>query len=83
MSEQLPHSTPPAQVHDEPVPRPLQWLKDNSLPVIGLLLLVLLFYLAAHYSSIQIDWVVTHNFTGASGTLFRYLLLCWWLVGLF
>jgi len=81
MSEQLPHSTPPVQVHNEPVPRPLQWVKDNSLPIIGLLLLVLLFYLVAHYSSIQIDWVATHNFTGSMRDVIQVLAFCaggWW-----
>ena len=42
MPERLPHSSPtPGRAPDEPVPGPLQWFRDNSLPLSGLLLLVL------------------------------------------
>ena len=81
MSEHLPQSAPPVQAYDEPVPRPLQWIRDNSLPIIGLLLLILLFYLVAHYSSIQIDWVATHGFTGSMRDIVQVLAFCaggWW-----
>lgn len=80
MSEQLPQSAPPVQAQ-EPVPRPLQWMKDNSLPIIGLLLLTLLLYLVAHYSSIKIDWVATHGFTGSMRDVVQVLAFCaggWW-----
>ena len=77
MSEDLPHSSEPAlQIHNEPVPKPLQWLKDNSLPIIGLLLLVALFCLVAHYSSIKIDWATTRDFIGAIRDLVQVIALC-------
>ena len=82
MSEHLPHSSEPAlQVHNEPVPRSLQWIKDNSLPIIGLLLLVALFCLVAHYSSVKIDWATTHDFTGSIQDFVQVLALLaggWW-----
>jgi hypothetical protein len=82
MSERLPHSSPtPVQVPDEPVPRPLQWIKDNGLPITGFLLLVLVFCLIAHYSSVRIDWATTHQFTGSIQNVVQVLALCaggWW-----
>jgi hypothetical protein len=77
MSEDLPHSSEPAlQIHNEPVPKPLQWIKDNSLPIIGLLLLVALCCLVAHYSSIKIDWATTRDFIGAIRDLVQVIALC-------
>jgi hypothetical protein len=82
MSEQLPHSSAPSLGPDnEPVPKPLHWLKDNSLPIVGLLLLVSLVCLAAHYSSIKIDWATTHDFTGSIQDLVQVIAFCaagWW-----
>jgi len=77
MSEHLPHSSAPEiQVQNEPVPKPLQWLKDNGLPIIGLLLLVALLCLVAHYSSIKIDWATTRDFTGAIRDLVQVMAFC-------
>jgi len=77
MSEHLPHSSEPAlQIDDEPIPKPLQWLRDNNLPIIGLLLLVALFCLVAHYSSIKIDWGTTRDFIGAIRDLVQVVALC-------
>lgn len=77
MSEHLPHSSPtPVQVADEPVPRPLQWIKDNGLPITGFLLLVSSWCLVAHYSSLRIDWSTTHQFMGSIQNLVQVLALC-------
>jgi hypothetical protein len=82
MSEHLPHSSAPSlQLPNEPVPKPLQWIKDNSLPILGLLLLLLLFCLVAHYSSVKIDWATTHDFTGSIQDIVQVLAFCaggWW-----
>ena len=81
MSEHTPHSARPEDAHNEPVPRPLQWTKDNSLPIIGLLFLLLSIGFVAHYSSITIDWVATHSFTGSMRDLVQVLAFCaggWW-----
>jgi hypothetical protein len=81
MSEHTSQSACPEDAHDEPVPRPLQWTKDNSLPIIGLLLLLVLFCLVAHYPSIKMDWVATHNFTGSMRDAVQVLAFCaggWW-----
>ena len=82
MSEHLPHLSEPAlQVHDEPIPKPLQWIKDNCLPLIGLLLVVALFCFVAHYSSTKIDWATTRDFTGAIRDLVQVIAFCaagWW-----
>ena len=77
MPKRVPHSSPaPVPTPNEPVPRPLQWIRDNSLPITGLLLLVLLFCLIAHYSRIKIDWPATHEFTGSIQNLVQVLALC-------
>jgi hypothetical protein len=77
MPERLPHSSStPEQVSNEPIPRPLQWIKDNGLLITGLLLLGLLFFLIAHYSSIRIDWPTTHAFTGSIQNVVQVLALC-------
>ena len=82
MPERLPHSSPTSvQAPNESVPRPLQWIKDHGLPITGLLLLILLFCLVGHYSSIRIDWETTHQFTGSIQNLVQVLALyaggCW------
>src|SRR5689334_12347387 len=77
MPERLPHSSPtPGLAPDEPVPRPLQWFRDNSLPLSGLLLLVLACCLVAHYSPLKIDWGITHQFTGSIQNVVQVLALC-------
>jgi len=77
MPERLPHSSPtPGRAPDEPVPGPLQWFRDNSLPLSGLLLLVLVCCLAAHYSPLKIDWAITHQFTGSIQNVVQVLALC-------
>ena len=76
MPERLPHSSPtPVRVPDEPVPGPLQWFRDNSLPLSGLLLLVLVCCLVAH-SPFKIDWATTHQFTGSIQNVVQVLALC-------
>ena len=77
MPERLPHSSPaPVRPPNEPVPRPLLWFRDNSLPLVGLLLLVLVFCLVAHYSPFKIDWTTTHQFTGSIQNVVQMLALC-------
>jgi hypothetical protein len=77
MSEHLPHSSAPEiQAPNEPVPEPLQWLKDNGLPIIGLLLLVAFLCLVGHYCSIKIDWATTRDFTGAIRDLVQAIAYC-------
>lgn len=74
-------SAPPVQIPDEPVPKPLQWIKDNSLPMLGLLLLALLICLVQRYSSVTIDWTTTHGVTGSMRDLVQVLAFCaggWW-----
>jgi len=61
MPDREPHE--PKEI--EPTPAPLQWLREYSLPIIGLLLVVMTGCLIAHYSSIKIDWAQTHEFTGS------------------
>lgn len=77
MPKRLPHSSPTlVPAPDEPAPRPLLWFRDNSLPLSGLLLLILVVCLVAHYSPLRIDWATTHQFTGSIQNVIQVLALC-------
>jgi hypothetical protein len=81
MSEHQSQPSPSIQAYDEPPPRPLQWIKNNSLPITGLFSLTLLICLVAHYSSAKIDWVATHAFIGSMRDVVQVLAFCaggWW-----
>jgi hypothetical protein len=52
------------ETDEEPIPRPLEWLKEHSLPIIGLLGVVLLISVSSRYSSIEINWQRTSTVTG-------------------
>jgi hypothetical protein len=66
MSERSPHSpTSDLPTDNQPDPKPLEWLRNNSVPILGLLIIVLSFCLFEHYSSIKTDWATTHDFTGS------------------
>ena len=47
------------------IPSGLQWLREFSLPIMGVLVVLLAMCLIAHYSSITINWSVTRDFTGS------------------
>jgi len=47
------------------IPSGLQWLREFSLPIIGVLVVLLTLCLVAHYSSITINWSITKDFTGS------------------
>src|SRR6185369_15541714 len=55
------------------IPSAIQWLREFSLPLIGLLLSILALCLIAHYSSIKIDWTVTRDFTGSIQSIVQTL----------
>jgi hypothetical protein len=47
------------------IPSGLQWLREFSVPIVGVLIVLLTLCLVAHYSSIKINWSVTKDFTGS------------------
>lgn len=70
MSDQQPDLTPSGDANERSKPRleipsGLQWLREFSLPIIGVLIVLLAMCLIAHYSSITINWAVTRDFTGS------------------
>jgi len=76
MSGQQPHSTVPYSDQDkEPDPKPVEWTKDNSLPIIGLLSLAFLFCLVAHYSTTKLDWPTTHQIVSSAQAVVQTLAL--------
>ena len=73
--------SPDESRYNEPIPKPLQWIREYSLPIIGLLVLLLLVCLVAHYYSIKIDWATTKNFTGSIQDVVQILAFVaggWW-----
>lgn len=51
--------------HEEPDPEAVKWFRDHSVPIAGVILILLLLCLVGHYSSITIDWTRTKDFTDA------------------
>ena len=70
-----PSITPEAicEIESEPIPRPLQWLRENSLPLLGLLLIAFLVCFGVHLFSIKIDWTNTNHFTGSLQNIVQVL----------
>jgi hypothetical protein len=65
----------------EPVSKPLHWIKENSMPLLALLIVGLVICMIVHYSSIRVDWSTTHEVTGAIVDVFQVLALLaggWW-----
>ncbi|MFN2532156.1 MAG: hypothetical protein ABR555_12755 [Pyrinomonadaceae bacterium] len=69
------------QLEDEPTPKPIEWLRQYGLTIMGLLTILLLGCLVAHYSSITIHWSTTKDFTGALQDIVQILAFiaagCW------
>ena len=77
MPKRLPHSArKTVAAPDEPLPGPLQFVRENSLPITGVLLLFCLCCLVAHYARIKIDWPTTHEFTGAIQNTVQVFAIC-------
>ena len=53
----------------EPDPDPIKWFKENSVPIGGMAVGLMLFCLVAHYSSMTINWATTKDFTDAFANL--------------
>src|ERR1044072_9845904 len=54
----------------EPDPDFVKWLKENCVPVVGVVFGALVLCLIAHYSSTTVDWTRTKEFTeGLSNTV--------------
>jgi hypothetical protein len=79
MSEKEPHAS--SDSLDQPVPRSVEWIREHCLPILGLLTFALFVCLLAHYSSIEIDWATTNNFTGSVQNVVQIFALIvggWW-----
>ncbi|HEY6806440.1 MAG TPA: hypothetical protein VI306_22870 [Pyrinomonadaceae bacterium] len=67
---------------DEPVlPRPIEWLRENCLPIVGLLVVFFSVCLVTHYSSRQIDWTTTKDFIDALQNVVQisaFIVGGWW-----
>lgn len=46
---------------NEPDPKPIEWTKDKSLPIIGLLAIGLLLCVVVRHSNIKPDWTTIHH----------------------
>jgi hypothetical protein len=70
-----------SSLEDEPTPKPVEWIRQYSVPIIGLLLILLIGCLIAHYASITIHWATTKDFTGAIQDVVQILAFIaagWW-----
>lgn len=56
---------PPQPVINEPVPLPVVWFRENSIPIACVILGALVICLVGHYSSVTVDWTRTKDFTDA------------------
>jgi len=65
------HSADPG----EPDPNFVKWLKDNCVPIAGIVFGALVLCLAAHYSSTTVDWTRTKEFTDAFANVTQSLAL--------
>jgi hypothetical protein len=62
---------------DEQAPDPegVKWFKENSMPIVGIILIGLLLCLVGHYSSVTIDLARTKDFTTALQNVAQVLAL--------
>jgi Transcriptional regulator containing an amidase domain and an AraC-type DNA-binding HTH domain len=62
MADVSSHSTPDSV---EPNPNFIKWLKQNCVPILGLVSGALVLCLVGHYGSTTVDWTKTKDFTEA------------------
>ena len=62
---------------DPPAPDPnfIKWLKENCVPIVGIVFGALVSCLVAHYSSITVDWARTKDFAQAFASVSQSLAL--------
>ena len=65
MTDVSSHSTRDSVDPPEPNPDFIKWLKENCVPVVGMIFGALVLCLVAHYSSTTVDWTRTKDFAGA------------------
>jgi hypothetical protein len=56
-------AAPPESHKNEPEPDFIKWLQEHSVPITGVVLIVLLLCLIGHYSSTTVDWTKTKDLT--------------------
>lgn len=59
----------------EPDPNAIKWLKDNCVPIVGLVFGALVLCLVAHYGSTIVDWTRTKDFAEAFASVTQSLAL--------
>jgi hypothetical protein len=70
-SHSMQHSVVPA----EPDPNFIKWLKENCVPIVGMVFGALVLCLVAHYSSTTVDWARTKDFAQAFANVTQTLAL--------
>ncbi|HJT27449.1 MAG TPA: hypothetical protein VJ784_08585 [Pyrinomonadaceae bacterium] len=70
-SHSMQHSVDPA----EPDPNFVKWLKENCVPIVGIVVGALVLCLIAHYSSATVDWTRTKDFAQAFASVTQSLAL--------
>ena len=70
-SHSMQHSVVPA----EPDPNFIKWLRENCVPIVGIVFGALVLCLVAHYSSTTVDWARTKDFAEAFANVTQSLAL--------
>jgi len=69
------HSTQHSADLNEPEPDFVKWLKENCVPIIGMVFGALVLCLVAHYGSTTVNWARTKDFAEAFASLTQTLAL--------
>jgi hypothetical protein len=75
MTDSTSHSMQDSVDPSEPDPDFIKWLKENCVPIVGMIFGALSLCLVAHYSSITVDWTRTREFTEALTNIIQSLAL--------
>jgi hypothetical protein len=75
MTDASSHSTQHPADLNEPEPDFVKWLKENCVPIVGMVLGALVLCLVAHYSSTTVDWARTNDFAEAFANVSQSLAL--------
>ncbi|HYV14209.1 MAG TPA: hypothetical protein VE980_25100 [Pyrinomonadaceae bacterium] len=75
MTDASSHSVQHSADLNEPEPDFIKWLKENCVPIVGIVFGALVVCLVAHYSSTTVDWARTKDFAEAFASVSQSLAL--------
>ena len=75
MTDATSHSTQHSAHLNEPEPDFAKWLKENCVPIVGVVFGALVLCLVAHYGSVTVDWARTKDFAETFASVSQSLAL--------